>query len=152
MHDHLNLYTDGAARNNPGPAGIAAIIVDDDGREVLAVKEYIGEATNNVAEYRALILGLTEAQALTSSVSVKCDSELVVRQVKGEYKVKNVPLKECLAKVMQLKARFKSFDIESIPRSENTRADEIANEAIDEFQGGERAAAPEVSEDQGRLF
>lgn len=148
----MTLFVDGAARGNPGPAGIAAILVDEDGREVFVAKEYIGETTNNVAEYRALILGLSEAVTSTSRLNVCCDSELVVKQINGEYKVKNAQLKELIARVQSLAALFGSIEIVHVPRERNVRADEEANAAIDEFVAGDRQAATEVSSKQERLF
>lgn len=148
----MTLFVDGAARGNPGPAGIAAILVDENGREVFVAKEYIGETTNNVAEYRALILGLSEAAASTSQLNVRCDSELVVKQINGEYKVKNAQLKELIARVQSLAARFSSIEIAHVPRERNARADEEANAAIDEFVAGDRQATTEVSSKQERLF
>ncbi|RJQ54215.1 MAG: reverse transcriptase-like protein [Actinobacteria bacterium] len=153
MEKHMTLFVDGAARGNPGPAGVAAVLVDDDGREAFIAKEYIGEATNNAAEYRALMLGLCLATGVARELSVRSDSELVVRQVKGEYKVKNVQLKEYVARVMALLGQFGKVQISSIPREENARADELANSAIDEFQAGERDEAPGApGRAQERLF
>lgn len=144
------LHVDGAARGNPGPAGAAAVLTDEEGREVLVAREYVGEATNNVAEYRALILGLSKAAGLADRLTVHCDSELVVRQVNGEYKVKNSQLKKLAARVAALAARFRSVDVVHVPRERNARADELANTAIDESDGAARA--PASPQTQGRLF
>lgn len=146
-----SLYVDGAARGNPGPAGAAAILVDTDGREVFIAKQYLGEVTNNVAEYRALILGLTEAAVFTDRLTVYSDSELVVRQINGEYKVKNAQLKELMAKVSALAAKYQGLEIAHVPRERNARADAAANEAIDERE--EAPAQRGVgTEGQERLF
>lgn len=150
--DRWVLSVDGAARGNPGPAGVAAVLVDSSGREVFAAKAYIGETTNNVAEYRALVLGLTEAAAFASDLLVQCDSELVVRQVNGEYKVKNTQLKELIARVSALASGYKSLEVRHVPREKNSRADEVANEAIDEHLSGEGGGAGESETGQERLF
>jgi ribonuclease HI len=126
------LYADGAARGNPGPAAIGAVMFDDDGNPVTEVSETIGEATNNVAEYRALIAGLEaatrfEPQALT----VRLDSQLLVRQLSGEYRVKAKNLKPLYEKVRQLLGRFPRVTIEHVPRERNEWADRLANQALD---------------------
>jgi len=143
---------DGAARGNPGPAGIAAVLVNGSGKEAFVAKAYIGEATNNVAEYRALILGLTEAAAFTRNLVVHCDSELVVRQVNGEYRVKNPQLKELMAKVAALASRFDSLEVRHVPRELNARADAMANEAIEDHLSGGAELVKDGNEGQERLF
>ncbi len=150
--DRLTLHVDGAARGNPGPAGVAAILTDEAGREILAVKDYIGEATNNTAEYRALLLGLAQAAGRARKLDVFSDSELLVRQVNGEYKVKNAALKELMSGVARLMARFESVRVEHVPRDRNERADEEANAAIDEFLAGDREPSDEAAPGQERLF
>ncbi len=130
---HLVMYTDGASRGNPGQAGAGAVILDDEGQELLTVAEYLGTCTNNVAEYQALILGLTEAVALGGkNISIFLDSQLIVRQVQGIYKVKNQTLQPLFAQVKKLLAQFDSYKIAHIARELNKRADELANRGIDD--------------------
>lgn len=126
------VYTDGASRGNPGPASIGAVIYDDGGREVHTVSQRIGRATNNEAEYRAAIAGLEAALALGArDVHLMMDSELVVRQLSGRYKVRNPALRRLFGRVKDLQWRFASFSADSIPREQNKRADRLANEALD---------------------
>jgi len=128
-----HLYTDGASRGNPGLAGAGAVILDDAGHELLAEAEYLGKCTNNVAEYQALILGLQSARDLgCPRLHVFLDSELIVRQVTGRYKVKNATLKPLFAEVQGLLKGFKGYTIAHVPREKNKRADELANQGIDE--------------------
>lgn len=134
---HLTLYVDGAARGNPGPAG-AGIYLKSDGKVLLKEKEYIGERTNNEAEYIALILGLEKAAGFGKEIKVISDSELLVNQVKGEFKVKQIHLKSLLERVRQAQVKFEHFEIKHSFRDDNKEADRLANEAIDEFLSGER--------------
>ncbi len=123
------LYCDGASRGNPGPAGIGMVLAAPDGAEVLAWGQAIGRATNNVAEYRSAIEGLKKALELeVRAIRVLCDSELLVRQVRGDYKVKNSGLKPLHGEVLDLLSRFEQWQVEHIPRGENARADAIAME------------------------
>lgn len=127
------LYTDGAARGNPGPAGAGFAIVDEKGNVLFEGNFFIGTATNNQAEYTALQLGLEEAIKLKlSRLDLRLDSELVVRQIKGEYKIKNEGLKPFYKKVKTLLEKFESYSIEHVTRDKNKLADELANQAIDE--------------------
>ena len=129
------VYADGASRGNPGPASIGAVVYDASGREVQTVSRRIGRATNNEAEYQAAIAGLETALALgASQVSLRMDSELVVRQIEHRYKVRNPRLQPMFARVMELRRRFREFDVESIPRAMNKRADELANQALDRLE------------------
>lgn len=128
----VQLYIDGAARGNPGPAGIGVVIKK--GAQTLAeVSDFIGKATNNVAEYLALIRGLEEALAL-GATKVECysDSELLVKQIRGEYKVKNEGLVPLYYHAKSLINKFKFFSIEHTLREENKHADKLANQGIDE--------------------
>ena len=126
------MHVDGGARGNPGPAGIGVVLSDPDGNELERANDYIGEATNNVAEYHALLLGLKQASALgAGEVSIVNDSELVARQVTGEYRVKKADLKPLHARAMALLRGFKRWSIASVPRAENEVADALVNEAID---------------------
>ncbi len=123
------MYTDGGARGNPGPAGIGAVI---NGEKPLDVSEFIGHATNNVAEYTALIRGLQEAhKAGYTELDILCDSQLIVEQVKGNYKVKEPHLKSLREKVSALILEFQKVSIRHIPREQNREADKLVNQAID---------------------
>lgn len=123
---------DGGARGNPGPAAIAAVIQDDEGGVLEERGERIGKATNNVAEYRALLLGIERAAALgASDVELVGDSELVVRQVKGEYKVKDANLRELHAEVKRALAPFERWSIRHVRREHNSEADRLVNRALD---------------------
>lgn len=129
---HLILFADGGARGNPGPAGAGAVLYDQAGREVAALSKYLGRTTNNAAEYQALIMGLGEARQLgAGQITVKMDSELVVRQLLGRYKVKAPGLKPLYAQAKDLLQGFARVSILHIPREANRRADELANRAMD---------------------
>jgi ribonuclease HI len=122
---------DGGSKGNPGPAGIGIVISNADGDVLEEHYEYIGEQTNNVAEYRALLSALKRAgEQQYRHIVIKTDSELLARQVNGEYQVKNKQLLPLYFSVEEAKANFSSFAIENIPRSENQRADRLANLAI----------------------
>jgi ribonuclease HI len=123
---------DGGARGNPGPAAVAAV-VQDAGGEVLEERgERIGRATNNVAEYRALLLGIARAAALgATELELLGDSELIVKQVKGEYKVKDAALRELHAEVKRALGGFESWSIRHVRRERNAEADRLVNEALD---------------------
>jgi ribonuclease HI len=123
---------DGGARGNPGPAAIGAVVSDAGGGELLAEGRYIGESTNNVAEYRGLLLGLELARSLgATEVEVINDSELVARQIGGQYKVKNATLKPLFEQAMAELRGFDSWSVRNVPRAQNARADELVNEALD---------------------
>ncbi len=127
------VHVDGGARGNPGPAAIAAVASTPDGDELAERKLYIGEATNNVAEYRALLLGLELARDLgAEEVEVINDSELVARQIGGEYKVKHAGLKPLFTEAMTELRRFHKWAVRPVRREQNARADELVNEALDE--------------------
>jgi ribonuclease HI len=130
------LFTDGASRGNPGEAGAGIVLLDDDNQELVARSLYLGRSTNNVAEYKALILGLETATQLgCSRLAIFMDSQLIVRQVQGRYKVKNSNLKPLFDEVKSLLANINSWSIDHVPRAENKRADELANRGIDERTG-----------------
>jgi len=132
----LTIHTDGAARGNPGPAGAGAFIQDEDGRTVSEDFRYLGEATNNVAEYEALLLGMERAIELGAAhVEMRADSQLVVRQVCGEYRVRNPVLQKLHARVLALEARFASVEYTHVPREQNRDADRLANRAVDRRRG-----------------
>ena len=125
------IHADGASRGNPGQAAIGATIKDAEGRLLASISQSIGLATNNQAEYRAVIAALKEAVNLgAGEADVYLDSELVVKQVNGSYRVRNTALKPLYLKVKELTASFKSFRISHIPRRQNAEADELANAAF----------------------
>ncbi len=127
------LYCDGASRGNPGPAAAGAVLYDEQGNEVAALKKRLGIRTNNVAEYEALLLGLEEAVARgVERISIRADSELLVRQINGEYQVRKAHLRALHQRAMAMLRRFAEWDIEHVRREENVRADALANEALDE--------------------
>ena len=129
---NLILYTDGASRGNPGPAAIGAIIQDESGRVLHKVGRAIGRATNNQAEYRALILGLEEAARLGAThLEVRMDSELIVRQLEGRYRVKDANLKPLFRQASELLRKFPSVTIRHVPREANQRADALVNAVLD---------------------
>ncbi len=145
----MSILTDGCARGNPGPAGSGVIILDADGRTILEKARYLGTATNNVAEYTALIDGLREAAGMGArEVAVRTDSELVVRQMKGEYKVKDVKLKELFAEARRLAQGFAVVGFTHVQRENNRDADRLANRAVDSFLGvkDERGAGADTAQ------
>lgn len=132
----LTIHIDGAARGNPGPAGIGVILSDDtDSKErkiIRTLYKYLGELTNNLSEYIALIYGLQEALILGyKEVIVKTDSELIVKQVSGEYKVRDWNIRLLYEQFLHLKQGFERLDIQLIDRNQNKHADSLANKAID---------------------
>lgn len=136
MGMHLIIYTDGGARGNPGPAGVGVVIYQEKGDgEELAEEfgKYIGEATNNVAEYTALLTAIKRARELgATSIDFMMDSELVVRQMKREYKVKEPSLAVLFTKVWNEIIYFRKVTFTHIPREKNKRADQMVNVAIDQ--------------------
>ena len=131
------LRTDGAARGNPGPAGIGAVLEGPDGSEVDVTKAALGVTTNNAAEYQGLIAGLELAMASGAKrLKVLMDSLLVVQQMRGVYKVKHQGLQPLHQKAKQLASAFERIEYHAVPRAENARADGLANEAIDEATAG----------------
>ncbi len=129
---NMLIWIDGAARGNPGPAAIGVVIKDEQGAVLARLSQCIGKTTNNQAEYRALIAALEKAVKLGArKVSVYSDSELVVRQITGRYRVKKEELKPLFQKVTRLQGRLENFSISHIPRSRNAAADGLANEALD---------------------
>lgn len=123
---------DGGARGNPGPAAIAAVVQEPGGGLLEERGERIGRATNNVAEYKALLLGIEMASALgASELELVGDSELIVKQVKGEYKVKDATMRELHAEVKKALRGFGSWSIRHVRREHNVEADRLVNEALD---------------------
>jgi ribonuclease HI len=128
----LVVHVDGGARGNPGPAAAAAVIAALDGTVLEERAQTLGEATNNVAEYRALLLGLQRAAELGArEVEVVGDSELIARQVQGVYKVKNAALKPLHEQALAALRRFESWSIRTVPREQNAHADALVNDALD---------------------
>jgi ribonuclease HI len=126
------LHADGGARGNPGPAGIGVVLKDGSGDVIGEIAEGIGEATNNVAEYSALIAGLELAlEKGVTDIDVYLDSELVVSQIKGEWKIKNDRLRTLAVKARSLLNRFERKSISHVPRELNSDADKLANQGMD---------------------
>ena len=133
------LYTDGGARGNPGPAAAGVVIYDAKLKEINKFAHYLGVATNNQAEYQALILGLGRIQKLVGDahktaetvVEVFLDSELIVKQLQGEYRVKNKELKPLVAKVEELTSKFERVTFKHVFRDKNTLADKLLNRELD---------------------
>ncbi|MFC1623549.1 ribonuclease HI family protein [Patescibacteria group bacterium] len=134
----ITMFTDGGSRNNPGIAGAGVFIADENGKELKKAKKFLGIQTNNWAEYEALVLGLETLKKMFSaktkeiSVEVKMDSQLIVRQLNGEYRVKEPSLFQQFVKVNNLKIDFPNIKFTHIPRAENKKADKLANQAMDE--------------------
>jgi len=128
----LVLHVDGGARGNPGPAAIGLVISTPEGDVLEEVAQRIGQATNNVAEYRALLLGLERVQARgATEVEIVGDSELVARQLTGAYRVKHPAMKPLYQEAMARLAGFESWRVRTVPRAENARADALVNQALD---------------------
>lgn len=132
MNKKLVIYTDGGARGNPGPAAIGAVVGSK------KYGEYIGETTNNIAEYKALVFALKKAKALIGKTKAKetevecnADSELLVRQLNGEYKIEDENLQPLWLEIWNLKLDFKKVVFKHIPREKNKEADRMVNEALD---------------------
>ncbi len=127
-----SLYTDGGARGNPGPAGIGAVLRDESGEVIGEIARGIGEATNNIAEYAALIAGLELAlEKGVREVEIYMDSELVVSQLLGRWKIKKDTLRPLAVKARALMGRFESFSLSHVPRELNADADRLANQGMD---------------------
>ncbi|HNQ18345.1 MAG TPA: ribonuclease HI family protein [Smithellaceae bacterium] len=127
------LYTDGACRGNPGIGGAGAVITDANENILWEGKQYLGHCTNNIAEYKALIMGLKSAlQNGYKNMEVYLDSELLARQINGVYKVKNENLKKLMREVRHLLSSFESIQVKHVTRCHNAHADKLANLAVDE--------------------
>jgi ribonuclease HI len=132
----ISVYVDGCARGNPGHAGCGVIVRDASGRIVMKKGRYLGSRTNNVAEYMALIDAMREAVDLGAhTVKVFTDSELVVKQMTGAYRVKDSKLKELFAEGQRLSRGFSRVEFVHVTRNRNREADSLANEAVDDFLG-----------------
>ena len=144
---YLVAHSDGGARGNPGPAGYGVVIKDETGRKVAALSEYLGHQTNNFAEYQGLIAALEYAlQHGPRAMKLISDSELLVRQIKGIYKVKNPTLQDLHGRAKQLIAQMDWFSIGHALREHNQEADQLANDAMDKGMGKARSSAPAASE------
>ena len=136
-------HSDGGARGNPGPAGYGVVIQDQSGRKVAHLSEYLGHQTNNFAEYQGLIAALEYAlQHGPKALKLISDSELLVRQIKGIYKVKNATLQDLHGRAKELIAQLDWFSIAHALREQNTEADRLANEAMDKGMGRSVMRAP----------
>jgi ribonuclease HI len=125
-------YADGASRGNPGPASLGAVVYDEAGRELHRVSRALGRATNNQAEYSAAIAALEAALGLGArEVELRMDSELVIRQLSGRYRVKNPGLIPLYKRILALRQRFQRVTLVHVPRAQNRVADGLANEALD---------------------
>jgi ribonuclease HI len=126
------LHVDGGARGNPGPAAIGVVVCDPDGNVIDELAERIGVATNNVAEYRAVLRGLERARELgASEVEIVGDSQLVARQLSGAYKVKHAAMKPLHQQAIAALRGFERWAVRTVPRAENARADALVNAALD---------------------
>ena len=132
MNKIVVINTDGGARGNPGPAGTGVVIKDQKGQMLYAVGEYIGQTTNNVAEYKALIRSLEQAHNLgATELQINMDSELIVKQMLGQYKIKEPTLKELAGQVFRLQNHFQKISFTHVRREFNKEADFLVNQAID---------------------
>lgn len=139
----VTIHIDGGARGNPGPAGAGIVIQSaDDGTVLFEAGYYLGRATNNVAEYRALLKALARAEVLgAEAVDLRSDSELLVRQMNGEYRVKNAALKALFERACRARKSFRRLAVRHIQREQNQRADRLVNQAIDAKANVEDAAS-----------
>jgi len=147
---YLTAYIDGGARGNPGPSGYGVVIQDESGKKITALSEYLGHQTNNFAEYQALIAALGYAiQNGHTALKVISDSELLVRQIKGIYKVKNPTLQDLHARARQLVRQLEWFSIGHVLRGKNQEADRLANAAMDKGTGRvtQAPSPPEVRQE-----
>ena len=128
----LVVYTDGGARGNPGPAAAGMVIADTEGRILKEYSHYLGETTNNQAEYEAVILGMQKSKQLkTKNIEIRIDSELVGYQLMGKYKVKDADLQPLFIKAWNLLQDFEKVEIKLIPRERNKKADKLVNQELD---------------------
>ncbi len=144
--ERLTIYTDGASRGNPGPAAAAYVLTDWHGRELAAKGLYLGEATNNVAEYSGLMRALEAAREMSPKMlCIYSDSELMVRQISGEYKVKSELIRPLYQQTMSLLESFDCYQVKHIPRGKNARADGLCNRALDRQQDVDGRAKPSAA-------
>ena len=127
----LIINTDGLSKGNPGPAAIGATIKDERGKTLAAISKRIGITTNNVAEYKALIAALQQAKKMGGTqLEIRADSELMIRQLNGRYKIKSAGLKPLYIEATQLLTKFETVSLKHIPRELNAEADKLANDAV----------------------
>ncbi len=139
--EKIVVYTDGGSRGNPGPAAIGVVIKEHTGKNIKSYAETIGEGTNNEAEYKAVIFALKKIKALFGKEKIKdmeleirLDSELVAKQLKGEYKTEEESLYPFFMEIWNLKTNFGKINFKNVPREQNKEADRLANEALDKIQ------------------
>jgi ribonuclease HI len=132
------IYTDGGSRGNPGPAAIGVVFCNEHGQKIKEYSEFLGEATNNEAEYQAVVFALKKFKALfgkklaqSSEIELKSDSELIVKQLKGEYKILEPDIQQLFLQVWNLRLDFKNIKFKRIPREKNKETDRLVNEALD---------------------
>ena len=127
----LTIYVDGGARGNPGPAGIGVVVLGETGKKIKEFGKYIGETTNNIAEYNALLYALEEALIIRADeLLINMDSELVAKQLTGDYRVKDVNIKPLFVRAINMLKSFNNFEIRHIEREMNKEADKLVNKAI----------------------
>ena len=127
----VEIYIDGGSRGNPGPAGIGVVILDERGKKIKDIAKYIGETTNNIAEYNALLYGLEEALIIRADeILINMDSELIAKQLSGDYRVKDSNIKPLFERALNMLKSFKGFEIKHIKREKNKEADKLLNKAI----------------------
>ena len=149
---HCAIYTDGGARGNPGPAAAGGVIIADDGTIAAEVSEYLGIATNNVAEYRALIVTLERAlEAGCSDVDVCVDSELVAKQLNGAYRIKDAKIVPLAARVRHLLRQFDAASVHHVRRDQNKRADKLVNAALDAHVSEGEETPPQMGDQESLL-
>lgn len=141
INNKIIVYTDGGSRGNPGLAAIGVVIKDSEGKNIKSYSETIGETTNNEAEYRAVILAMKKTKALfgkekikNMEIEIRMDSELITKQLIGEYKTEEKSLQPLFMKVWNLKTDFGKLNFKNIPREENREADRLVNESLDRSQ------------------
>jgi len=132
MANKIIIYADGGSRNNPGPAAAGVVITDDKGKILKEYSRYLGEATNNQAEYEAVIFALQKAKQLRiKELEIRIDSDLIGKQLLGEYKIKDPDLQPLFIKAWNLRLDFEKVDIKIIPREQNKKADKLVNQELD---------------------
>ncbi len=132
MANKAIIYTDGGSRNNPGPSALGVVITDDKGKILKEYSHYLGEATNNQAEYEAVIFALQKAKQLKiKNIELCVDSELIGEQLLGKYKIKDADLQPLFIKAWNLRLDFEKVDIKIIPREQNKKADKLVNQELD---------------------
>lgn len=132
MANKAIIYADGGSRNNPGPSALGVVIADDKGKILKEYSRYLGEATNNQAEYEAVIFALQKAKQLKyKNIEIRVDSELIYYQLTGKYKIKDPDLQPLFIKAWNLRLDYDKVDIKIIPREQNKKADKLVNQELD---------------------